>query len=232
MRRSSTRNFEGTRQVTLFVAVRGGGRLELDASGAPRGWQRLDWSGVPAVLQDRGDRSVPALCFRVAEPEGPLVVAVRRHELADALKVRVTKGDLTTIFSPRGPFLTAAELNVEVVEKSAMRVRLPEHAQLFNTIVNGESVPVVREEDAYLFNVSPGTGQTHEATIRMVYAVPEMQGGAISLYGPVLSVPMENVSWRVIVPAGFNVGRYHGDLRLNRGAIGGEFRHRGISIHG
>lgn len=198
--------FEGVKQVTLFVAVRGSGRLELDAADAPRGWQRLDWSAVPGNLQDRADRSVPALCFRVAEPEGPLVVSVRRHDLADEVKVRVAKGSMTTIFSPRGPYLTAADLNVEVIEKSTMTVRLPEHAQLFNTFVNGESVPVVREDEAYLFNVAPGSGQEHQATIRIVYAVPDMEPGAVTLYGPILSVPMENVSWRVIVPAAGRFG--------------------------
>jgi hypothetical protein len=216
-------DFEGAKRVTLFVAVRGSGRLELDAADAPRGWERLDWSGVPANLEDRGDRSVPALCFSVAQPEGPLVVAVHRHELADALNVRVTKGDLTTLFSPRGPCLTAAELAVEVVEKSTMNVRLPDGAQLFNTFVNGESVPVAREGEAYLFNVSPGTGQERQATIRMVYAVPEMQPGGIDLYGPVLNVPMENVSWRVVAPAGYGVGSYHGDLRLKGEESAGSF---------
>jgi hypothetical protein len=215
--------FEGTRQVTLFVAVRGSGRLELDAADTPRGWERLDWSGVPGDLQDRGDRSVPALCFKVAEPERPLMVAVRRHDLADALKVRVTRGSMKTIFSPRGPCLTSAELNVELVDKSTMRVLLPEHAQLFSTFVNGESVPVMREDEAYLFNISPGTGQEHQATIRIVYAVPEMQTGSIHLSGPVLSVPMENVSWRVVVPAGFTVGSWHGDPRLNEEQSAGSF---------
>src|SRR5262249_16984497 len=59
-------SFPGVRQVTQFVAVRAGGRLELEAAGAPRGWQRADWSAVPPVLQDRADRSVPALSYRVA----------------------------------------------------------------------------------------------------------------------------------------------------------------------
>ena len=215
--------FVGTRQAALFVAVRGSGRLELDAAAVPRGWQRADWSAVPAALEDRGDRSVPALCFRVAEPEGPLVAAVRRHDLADALKVRVTKGGMTTIFSPRGPFLTAAELSVEVVGKCAMRVRLPEHAQMLNTFVNGESAQVVRDGEAYLFNVSPGAGQEHEAAIRMVYSVPEMQRGDISLCGPTLEVPMENVSWRVVMPAGFDMGGYRGDLQLSRKEWAGSF---------
>src|SRR5262249_50876416 len=76
----NTPAFPGVRQVTQFVAVRAGGRLELEAAEAPRGWQRADWSAVPAALQDRADRSVPAVSYRVAEPEGPLAVAVRRHE--------------------------------------------------------------------------------------------------------------------------------------------------------
>ncbi len=212
---------EGARQVELFVAVRGSGRLELDAADTPRGWERLDWSAVPEDLEDRADRSVPALCYRVADPDGPLVVAVRRHDLASELKLRVTEGTMTTLFSPQGPFLTAAEFKVEVVDKSTMRVLLPDHAQLFNTFVNGESVPVVREQDAYLFNVSPEGG--HEASIRMVYAVPETQSGGVELSGPILSVPMENVSWRVVLPAGFDLAHYSGDLRLNEKQREGAF---------
>src|ERR1043166_5682225 len=116
----------------MFVAVRGGGRLELEAAELPRGWQRIDWRAVPANLQSASDRSVPALCFRVAEPERPLAVIVRRHDIAEALKLRVTSGELNTLFSPEGAALTAMELKLDVVEKSTLRVRLPEGAQLFN----------------------------------------------------------------------------------------------------
>ncbi len=215
--------FKGARQVTLFVAIRSGGRLELDANDAPRGWQRIDWSAVPAYLEDRGDRSVPAFCFRVAEPEGPLAVTIHRHDVADTVKLRVVKGDLTTIFSARGPFLTAAELRVEVVEKSAMRVRLTRDAQLFNTFVNGESVPVVRDGDAYLFNVSPNGDEEHEASVRLVYTVPDLQHGVIRIDGPSLGVPLENVSWRVVMPAGLEMKHYNGDLRLEEEESAGLF---------
>jgi hypothetical protein len=217
-----TPEFEGARQIELFVGVRGSGRLELDAEDAPRGWQRVDWSSVPVDLENRGDRSVPALCFRVAEPEGPLTVTVQRHDLANALKVLITKADMTTLFSERGPFLTEADLTVEVVDKSTMRVRFPDNAQLFNITVNGDSVPVVREEDAYLFNVSPGTGQSREAAIHMVYSVPDAEGG-VRLEGPTLDAPMQNVSWRVVVPPGFDLAHYSGDLQLNQKRSAGSF---------
>ncbi len=211
--------FPGVRQVTHFVAVRASGRIELEAGRLPRGWQRADWSAVPANLQDRGDRSVPALAFKVAEPEGPLPLTVLRHEVADALKLRVTAGRLTTVFSPGGSFLTAVELTVAVVEKTTLRVGLPAGARLFNALVNGESVSIVREGPAYLFYVAPNTGTDRTATVRLVYTVPGRPGGTVDLVGPALGrVPLENVAWRVVLPPGYELGGYAGGLRLQPAA--------------
>lgn len=215
--------FVGARQTTLFVAIRGGGRLELDAPDLPRGWQRVDWSAVPSNLQSASDRSVPALCFRVAEPERPLVVGVRRHEVAEALKLRVTRGELATLFSPEGASLTAVDLQVEVVEKSTLRVRLPEGARLFNTFVNGESVLVVREGDACLFHVAPSTGRNHSGTVRMVYAVAPPPTKQIALIGPSLSAPLENVAWHVAIPPGYQLKSYRGRLQLGASRTHGPF---------
>ena len=53
--------FLGARQAVQFAVVRAGGRLELETGALPRGWSRVDWSAVPAFLQNRTDRSVPAL---------------------------------------------------------------------------------------------------------------------------------------------------------------------------
>lgn len=215
--------FEGTRQVTQFVAVRGSGRIEIDAANVPRGWQRVDWGAVPAALQDRGDRSVPALCFRVAEPEGPLTVNVRRHNVADALKLRVTSGALATLFSPQGPSLTSVQLAVEVVEKSPLRVNLPKGARLFSAFVNDESVSVVREGDSFLLNVSPNTDADRTARVRLVYSATAKPGSGVELIGPSLNVPLVNVSWRVVVPPGYEVTGYHGSLRLKEQRSAGLF---------
>jgi hypothetical protein len=206
--------FPGARQTVQFVAVRGSGRLELEAESLPRGWARTDWSGVPASLQGRGDRSVPALCFRVAEPEGALAVTVRRHEVAEALKLRVTQGDLTTAFSAAGSSLTSVDLKVDVLEKGTLRVRIPEGARLFNTFVNGESVSVVRDGDAYLFNVASNADAEHSAAVRLVYFVQGAGKGPVGLVGPGLSVPLENVTWRVVVPPGYTLRHHSGGLRL------------------
>jgi hypothetical protein len=216
-----TPHFVGARQVVQFVAVRSGGRLELEAGAVPRGWQRVDWSAVPAVLQDRNERGMPALCFRVAEPDAPLQVGVRRHEVAGALKLRVTQAGLTSIFSPEGASLTAVALKVDVLEKGTLEVRLPAGARLFNTLVNGESVAAVREADAYRFHVFAPSESERSADVRLVYAAAGGRGGDVTLAGPALSVPLENVSWDVVIPPGWQLERYSGELRLRETAAGG-----------
>jgi hypothetical protein len=215
--------FPGARQTVEFVAVRGSGRLELGADSLPRGWTRADWGAVPANLQGRGDRSVPALCFRVADPEGALSVDVRRHDVAGALRLRVTQADLTTLFSAGGSALTGVALRVDVLEKGTLRVRLPEGARLFNTFVNGESVSVVREGDAYLFNVAANSDADHVAEVHLAYLVPGTGAGPVRLAGPGLSAPLENVTWRVVVPPGYSVRSQEGGFRLVSERAAGSF---------
>lgn len=212
--RVATPEFPGTRQAVQFVAVRGGGRLELAAPTPPRGWTRADWGAVPAPLQSRGDRSAPTLCFRVAEPEGALAVTVRRHELAEALKLRVTQGDLLTLFSPAGAALTAAELRIEVIEKGSLRLRLPAGARLLGAVVNGEGAPVVREGEAWLLPVAADTATGRAAAVRLIYATDAAGSARVALAGPGLGVPLENVTWRVVLPPGFTLTDHAGSLRF------------------
>ena len=69
--RFSAKEALGVPEQTLLLVL-----LELAAEHLPRGWVRSDWSAVAANLQDPADRSIPALCFRVAEPESGLAVTV------------------------------------------------------------------------------------------------------------------------------------------------------------
>jgi len=207
---------EDARQVGYFVAVRGAGRLEISAGNVPRGWQAVDWTTVPQEVRDPRDRSVPAITYRAAEPEGPLEVGVARHAAANALKLRVAKADFTTLFSPNTSALTAVDLEIEVTEKSALRAGLPEGAKLFNVVVNGENAAVVRDGDGWLFYVAREADGS-PARVRLVYLAP--QGN--TLRGPSFSVPLENVTWRVVVPEGSTLANYKGDLEL-RDALTGE----------
>ena len=213
---------EQVRQLSYFTAIRAGGRLELEAGTLPRGWQRADWAVVQSTLGQAAGKVAPLLAFRVADPEGPLPVILKRHQLADLQKLRVSEGALTTLMSPRGDALTAVDLKMQVVGKGTLRLKLPKGAALFNVLVNEEGATLVREGDEWLFYVFPSPEVGRPATVRFVYSAGTDKGQRLE--GPVLNVPMENLTWRVLVPEGWQMTHTGGDFDLKQKAAMGAFR--------
>ncbi len=205
--------FPEARQVSYHYAVRAGGRLELEVGQLPKGWQRADWNAVPQALREAGDRSIPAVALRAVSPDAPLAIQLRRHSLAEALKLRVAKGTLTTVVSAIGDQLTAVELTLEVIQRSSLTVNLPTGGDLFSIFVNGESVSSVRQGDAYQFYILPGADD-RTAEVRFVYAMPGTRLKRLVLVSPLLNVPLEKIDWNVLVPAGFVLADHGGNMEL------------------
>ncbi len=202
------------RQLALWVTVRASAHLDPQIEATGEGWQRVDWSSVPTSLHDPLDRSVPALAFRAIEPEQALRVKVRRHKVADALNLRVSGGEFTTVFSTTGDAVTRADMTVAVVEKSTLNVKLPVGAQLFNAFVNGQSVAIVREGDAYLFHVlPPEDGQQAAVSLAWSTKAPA-KGNRFNLVGPSLNVPLQNIEWKVVLPPGYSLDDADGSLEF------------------
>jgi hypothetical protein len=212
---------DNVRQLSYFVAVRAGGRLELKPDVLPRGWQRTDWAVVQSTMGRASGSVAPTMVFRVADSEGPLPVGLERHELADLRKLRVSEGLLTTLLSAGGDALTAVVMKMQVVGKGTLRLRLPERAVLFNVFVNDEGATLVREGGAWLFHVFPSPEASRPTVVRFVYAAP-IHGKWLK--GPMLDVPMEYLTWRVLVPEGWQLAGHGGDFDLKAQSLAGSFR--------
>lgn len=210
--------FPGAKRLTYFMAVRTTGRLDMQAGDPASGWRRSDWTAVPKNLRNPADTSVPDLCYRLNEPEGTLKVALKRHQMADTLKLRVTGGKMMTVFSPVGETLTAVHLQTRVMEKSTLKISLPQGASLYNVLVNDEPVHVVKEGDDHLFHVSPPPVETEPATVSLVYSTPENKGD-IKLAAPGFNVPLESLTWDVLVPEGYQLESHSGGFEM-RGSQG------------
>ena len=211
------------RQVSYFAAIRSGGRMELGVDGElPEGWLANDWAAIQSAMPKLRGAVSPALSFKVTNPENPLKLFFQRHQLAEIQKMRVADGQLTTLISARGEALTAVQLRVQVAEKGTLRLRLPKAAELYNVLVNDEGASLVREGDDWLFYVFPAADANQPSTVRFVYA--SGAGVAMKLEGPSLSVPMENLSWRVLIPEGWRLRDHQGDFDLKNQSRMGSFR--------
>ena len=204
---------ENVKKLSYFVAVRAGGRLELESTTLPRGWQKADWAVLQSTLGQTAGNVAPLMAFRVADPEGPLTVGLKRHQLVDLQKIRVSEGDLTTIVSPNRDTLTAVNLKMQVTGKGTLHLKLPKHSALFNVRVNDEGATLVREGDDWLFYVFPSPEEGQPAKVSFVYSASAGKGRRLE--GPLLNVPMENLTWKVIVPEGWAMTQHRGDFDLN-----------------
>jgi hypothetical protein len=209
--------------VGYYFAVRAGGRLEIEPVNLTQGWQSSDWSTIPQVLREAGNRNAPALALRAMSPTLPLGLRVIRHSLADALKLRVASGVLTTILSPTGDQLTSVDVNMEVIQRSSLSVQLPAGGELFSIFVNGESVHSIRQKgnnNTWQFYILPAIDD-RTAQVRFVYSLTGDGLRNLKLVSPLLNVPLENIEWNVIAPNGFQLIDNDGNLELvsqgNRG---------------
>ena len=216
-----------SRQSTTFVALRSTGRIELDAPVLPAGWHRADWPAVPAELQDPTDRGTPSLCFRAVDPEAPLAVTLRRHDVAGVLKLRVEKARLTSVVSVAGHAITSVALDVRVAEKASLRLRLPPEATLLALTVHGQSAALAREGDTLLFHILPGPDASQPTPVAFSYATKGSKNLKAHLAGPALDVPMEDVEWQVVLPEGHRLDDYKGALVPRESAV---FSSSGFSV--
>jgi hypothetical protein len=208
--------FPQARQISYYFGVRAGGRLELEHDTLTSGWQRIDWNTVPQPLRESESHSAPSLAFRAVVPASVLKIHAKRHSLADALKLRVTQGSLTTVLSPTGDQLTSVDLTMEVIQRSSLSVGLPEGGELFSIFVNGESVNSIRQggtTNAWQFYILPGIDD-RTAVVRFVYSVPGTRFSNLTLRSPQLNVPLENIQWSVVAPKGFELNDNDGNLEL------------------
>ena len=208
------------RNSDYYVAVRAGraeSGLDPRALAMPAGWQKGAWESVPKPLRDIGNQSAPALTFKCKAGSGPLTLRVRRHAAADALNLRVERGSITTVVSPVaepvGRQMTSVDLELEVIQRNALNVRLPEGSDLLNVMVNGESVSLVKVEGAYQFHVLPGLDD-RTAKVHFIYSSPGQELGRLRLASPRLNVPLANIEWQVVVPRDYELVRNGGDLDL------------------
>ncbi|QJE98054.1 hypothetical protein [Luteolibacter luteus] len=208
------------RQSSYFVAVRTAGRLEMTPAPEPRGWQQIDWGTVPEILRDSFSGQAPAKIYRVAEAEAPLAIDLKRHGLAGTLRLRVESANLTSLVAPGGAALTAVDLAMQVGEKGPLKLTLPKDAVLYSVFVNEDGVPVVQNGDQSMFYVYPAPEGNRPTPVRFIYSTPK--GSSSELEGPMLDVPLENLTWRVILPEGWRLRDHSGDFDLQRQLSGAE----------
>lgn len=209
------------RQQESFLALRPGARLRLDPVSAP-GWDPLDWVSLPKPLFQLDRSGSPAAFLRSTQQGVGVRVSLKRHAVVSGAKIRVKSGTLLTVLSPQGELMNQAELQLETLQRGSLVLTLPKNSRLFGVFVNEESALVVNDGDSFRFHVTGDAGG-NEANVRFTYAtsIQDVSLANLDLKAFKIGEPLENVSWSISIPEGYDLQDADGDLDLRDEIDGG-----------
>lgn len=101
----------GAARQTAWLAITGGGRVQVEPRGEVAGLRAEDARSLPEYF-GAGDLSGAIRCYRVLQPDYGLDLSVVRHEAARVLPAGVESARFTTVLSASGKMLTQAVIQL------------------------------------------------------------------------------------------------------------------------
>lgn len=211
--------------ATCFLTIRSSGRMAIDMEENQNGWQRVDWNTLPEGMMDATSGVTGGIALRAQGASNSVALNLGRLDAAESLDLRMVSGKLASVFATSGASVTVGTFSIQVNERSAMRVRLPEGASLFGVMVNGLQQATSRDGDMILFHVLPDVATNEPTEVVIAYLV---SGGdrvrkRIRLEAPGFEIPVENINWQVRLPEGWVLAGYAGALELAKGSYSSSY---------
>ncbi len=201
-----------------YLAVRAGGRLQIQFPQLPAALQRTEWQSIPASLRRSRDLAESKDTFSTLETDFELPLSLSRHEVAKVLPARVEKVDLTSVVAPSGEMLTEGRLLIRPGDKRMLHMKLPVSGQFWYAFVNGQSAWPWREGDQTLLLLEKNSDPSKPTTVEFFYTCKTgasgVRGFNHQLLGPSFDLPLENITWQVFVPENWQVKDWESSLQL------------------
>lgn len=185
-----------------YLAIRAGGRLQVEVPELPSALQPSDWQNIPATLLQGLDVSDANFTFRAIEPAFELPIRLVRHEIARVLPARVQQVDLTSTISRSGEMLTEVRVTLDPGDKRLLRLKLPANSEFWFAFVNNESVWPWRDGDEILIPLEKNSDASQPATADFFYTgqlVSRSGSFNYRVMGPEFDLPLKDITWKMFV---------------------------------
>ena len=194
----------GSARQTAWVAITGGGRVQVEPRGEVVGLRVEDARSLPEYF-GAGDLSGAIRCYRVLQSEYSLDLSVIRHETAKVLPAGVESARFTTVLSASGKMLTQVSVQLRTGRLRFLKIGMPSTSELWAAQVNGTEVAIARDSDNNLNIPLELLASEKQTSIDLVYAdsLKGTAGGTMTI--PAIrfpELPLQNIQWTIFVPPG------------------------------
>ncbi|MFH0793340.1 MAG: hypothetical protein V2A74_04840, partial [bacterium] len=208
---------EGVTAQRGFLILEGSETLRLTTEA--KNLAETDLSEVPTLPWKHENRVLAA--YRYVAPPYLLEVKAEKFKAESPVEAIAREAALTTTVGRDGVRLTQAVYSVAPMsDRQFFEVRLPEGAQLWSVLVNGEGAKPARQKGAQgesellvpLPAVTEKRGDFEVTVLFREEGAPLTQLSSLSFGGPTLKVPVNRTVWDLNLPPGFEYLSFGGSL--------------------
>ncbi len=152
-------------------------QLHVTATGADnQPLTEVDQADLPSQPGDSDDRTVAA--YRFVQPDNRVTLTETRYAPVGVARAVCTQCDIQTIVPATGECQHTASLRFLATGVQSLRLALPEGADLWATLIDGEPVEVRRGQSGYELPLKPASDPEAPRVLTLFYATKAPAGGA------------------------------------------------------
>lgn len=209
---------DGVNSQRGFLAIRTGPRLQASPSQLPIELQPAEWQSIPAtLLSGIADESANAT-FRVVEPAYLLPLKLERREVSKLLPARVNRITMESVVADDAAMLTRVLLEIVPGDKRLLNLTLPPEGKFWFAFVNQNGVWPWRDGEKILIPLEQQSRPEQAISVEFFYTVragkPQGRKLDIAFAAPKFDLPLENITWRLIMHEKWKLERWSGALEL------------------
>jgi hypothetical protein len=187
-----------------FISVRTEGRILLKAEPAPDGLYSVEWSQVPRSLKGALNLEETQLVFRSVKA-ATLSVTAQIQEIASVADAQVIDGEIRTELSGSGNAVTHVRLRLRQGDERELRVTLPKDSKFWSAFIDGKGVLPWEDNGEVVIPLEKNSGEDSVSVVEFYYQSSVDKGEDMTLGGPDIDLPMENLKWTIHAPAGLEI---------------------------
>ncbi len=152
-------------------------QLHVTATGADnQPLTEVDQADLPTQPGDTDDRTVAA--YRFVQPDNRVTLTESRYAPVGVARAVCTQCDIQTIVPATGECQHTASLRFLATGVQSLRLTLPEGADLWATLIDGEPVEVRRGQSGYELPLKPASDPEAPRVLTLFYATKAPAGSA------------------------------------------------------
>eukprot|EP00736_Rhodelphis_marinus_P013756 Rmarinus@m.1814 len=208
----------GVNREKGFLAIEARTNVEVAEVGSSN-VASLDNSELPLQLMNKMNN--PLLAYKFLTPSSAHVrISVTKHEDTEVLVSSIDEAHFEVTASEEGRVLHRCLLKVRNTQRQYLRVRIPEDAMIWSTVVDGDATKPALDVDGRVMialkKAGAGAGSDLEFVVELIYLISNEKMGArghLQLGLSEMDIPINHLFVTLRVPDNFKYGEFSGDIR-------------------